>query len=288
MNSNLKEIVFPTVCPSCKTTLTLSSNSDVIQRTCDNSRCAGKAAEQFAYVGNRETLEIDNLGESMANELVKHKITSLSDLFNFGNKIAANPLMLEKMFIFRSNVNVRKMVKSLETAKTATWDRWIASLNIPMIGHSLGKDIAIALNLSSENMKNFPTMLKILPSMNLAKLGTEKTAAIIKWVNNKDNVLLCTDLYNAGVRPTPIAITNNVSNAPLSGMVICMTGELSMGTRKEVGVKLETLGAQIVDDVKSTCNLLVVGDKPGSKLEKAKKKGIKIVDDLWVRKTLGL
>ena len=290
------KISFPTHCPSCKTKLAFDASEEIVQRFCPNNNCTGKAAKQFAYIGNRETLEIDNLGESMAEELVSHNINSISDLFLFGNSIVANPLQLEKQFTFRSekqfnfrsNVNVRKMVKSLQNAKTATWDRWIASLNIPMIGHSLGKDISKALNLGPENMKNLPNFLKILPSMNLEKLGPEKTAAIVEWVTNKDNVMLCTRLYDAGVRPTPLTAPKVSAGAPLAGIVICMTGELSMGTRKEVGVKLEALGAEIVDDVKSNCNLVIVGDKPGSKLAKAQKKGIKIVDDAWVRKTLGL
>lgn len=151
-----------------------------------------------------------------------------------------------------------------------------------------GEDIAKALNLTSEDMKNLPKLLLTLPKLNLDKLGPIKTASIVEWAQNKDNSLLCERLYTAGVRPTALVVKKVAIGAPLAGIVICMTGELSMGTRKEVGVKLEALGAEIVDDVRSSCNLVIVGDQPGSKLEKAQKKGIKIVDDAWVRKTLGL
>ena len=126
-------------------------------------------------------LRLTIAGESMAEELVLHNINSISDLFLFGNSIAANPLQLEKQFNFRSNVNVRKMVKSLQNAKTANWDRWIASLNIPNVGHSLGEDIAKALNLTSEDMKNLPKLLLTLPKLNLDKLGPIKTASIVEW-----------------------------------------------------------------------------------------------------------
>jgi DNA ligase (NAD+) len=283
-----QKIVFPTHCPSCKTKLSFDTTEEIIQRFCPNNFCGGKAAKQFKYIGNRETLEIDNLGDSMAEELVSHNINSISDLFFFRNSVAANPLSLEKAYNFRSNVNVRKMVLSLETAKTANWDRWIASLNIPNIGHSLGEDIAKALNLGSEDMKNLPALLLTLPKLKLEKLGKVKTAGVIGWAKDKDSVRLCENLYKAGVRPTALVAKKVATGAALAGMVICMTGELSMGTRKEVGIKLEALGAQIVDDVKSDCNLVIVGDKPGSKLAKAQKKGVKIVDDAWVRKALGL
>jgi DNA ligase (NAD+) len=279
-----QKIVFPTNCPSCNSVLSFDPTSKIVQRICLNSNCSGKAAEQFSYIANRETLEIDNLGDSMAAELVSKKIVNIAELFEFGNKIVAAPKTLNG---FRSNVNAMKMVKSLENAKTATWERWIASLNIPFIGHSLGKDIAAALNLSSDDMQNLPKFLKILPSMNLEKLGTVKTAAIIEWVKNKENVELCKRLYLAGVRPTPVPAPKKVAGAALSGLVICMTGEMvNFGTRKEVGVKLEALGAQIVDDVKKECNLLIVGEAPGSKLEKAQKKNVKIVHLDWLEKVL--
>ena len=221
-----KKFVFPTHCPSCKSLLAFDPTSEIVQRMCVNSNCAGKAAEQFAYVGKRETLEIDNLGDSMAAELVAQKITTLAGLFTFGNDIAKMPKLLESMFSFRSNVNTLKMVKSLEIAKTATWDRWIASLNIPFIGHSLGKDIAKVLNLSSDDMKNLPKLLLTLPKLKLDKLGTVKTASIIEWAKDKGNVSLCTRLYDQGIRPTAL-VTKKITggNMKLSGTKFVMTGE---------------------------------------------------------------
>jgi len=292
-----QKIVFPTTCPSCKTKLAFDTTEEIIQRFCPNNFCGGKAAKQFKYIGNRETLEIDNLGESMAEELVSlKKATNIAELVEFSNNVMfALAGDTETQFSnrikgigFTSAKNVAKMAKSIQKAKTANWDRWIASLNIPNIGHSLGEDIAKALNLGTEDMKNLPALLLTLPKLNLEKLGKVKTVGVIAWAKNKDSVLLCERLYKAGVRPAALVAKTVAAGAPLAGIVICMTGELSMGTRKEVGVKLEALGAEIVDDVRSNCNLVIVGDKPGSKLAKAQKKGIKIVDDAWVRKTLGL
>ena len=279
-----KKIVFPTNCPSCNSILEFDPESKIIQRICINSNCAGKAAEQFAHVGNRETLEIDLLGDSMATELVSKGITNLADLFEFGNKIAVNPKSLTG---FRSNVNTMKMVKSLEIAKTATWDRWLASMNIPMIGHSLGKDIAKALKLTSDNMGILCSLLLTLPKLNLVKLGPEKTASIVKWASNKDNQTLCIRLYKAGIRPTALEASKKSAPEKLNGIKFVMTGELSIGTRKVVAEQLTALGAEELSAVSSSCNLLIVGENPGSKLAKAQAKGIKIVDESWVKEQLG-
>jgi DNA ligase (NAD+) len=282
-----KKFVFPTHCPSCKSLLAFDPTSEIVQRMCVNSNCAGKAAEQFAYVGKRETLEIDNLGDSMAAELVAQKITTLAGLFTFGNDIAKMPKLLESMFSFRSNVNTLKMVKSLETAKTATWDRWIAALGISFIGHSLGKEISKALKLTSDDMKNLPTLLLKLPALNLDKLGAVKTASIVDWAKDKNNIQFCARLYNAGVRPASLVTKVVGGKMKLSRTKFVMTGELKMGTRKVVAAQLEALGAEELSAVSSACNLLIVGENPGSKLAKAQAKGIKIVDENWVKEQLG-
>jgi len=296
-SKNAKPYVFPTTCLSCGTKLKTDLTAKIVQRFCENSACPGKAAEQFAYISHRDTLEIDCLGDSMAIELVEHKIVDIANLFEFGNDIISSQNRnhgypttndLANTYGFRSGVNILKMVKSLETAKKATWDRWFASLGIENIGHSLGKDIAIALNLTSEDMKSLPKLLLNLPALNLNKLGPVKTGAIIDWAKNASNITLCNRLYNAGVRPSVKNVPVVASGAKLSGIKFVVTGTLSIGTRKEISAQLVALGAEELSAVSSSCNLLVVGEDAGSKLEKAQKKGIKIVDEKWVKEVLGL
>ena len=281
-------IIFPTKCPSCGTKLKFDPESDIIQRVCDNSGCPGKAAVHFKHCGNRDVLEIDCLGESMAEELVSFGITDIAGLFEFNNaNQKSTPSQLKKMG-FRSGANTAKMLNSIENhAKTATWDRWFSCLGIPMVGHSLGEDISERLNLGSEDMKNLPTMLLKLPKIGMEKLGEKKMGAIVGWAKNPSNIALCTRLYNAGVRPSQKEKVI-MANKKLEGVVFCITGTLTAGTRKVVEAQLTELGATALSDVKSDCNLLIVGEDPGSKLAKAQKKGIKIVDNAWVNETLGI
>jgi DNA ligase (NAD+) len=286
--TNSTPFVFPTTCPSCNSKLKMDPSAAIVQRFCDNSSCPGKAAEHFSYIGNRETLEIDNLGDSMAAELVESGITSVADLFEFGNK---NRNVLASGFKrggWYSGANVVKMVKSLENAKTATWDRWFPVLGIELVGHSLGKDIAKTLNLTSEDMKNLPSLLLTLPKIGMDKLGEVKMNAIVEWATNQNNVDLCTRLYNAGVRPTSLTVkNNNGGNMKLDGIKFVCTGTLPQGSRKEISAQLVKLGAEELSSITSACNLLIAGEDCGSKLEKAQAKGIKIVGADWVDEVLG-
>lgn len=288
-----KKIVFPTHCSSCNTLLKMDPNAEIVQRFCDNSACAGKAAEQLAYIADRKTLEIDALGDSMAEELVSHNINDVADLFEFGNDVISSKMTASNLandLGFRSGVNTLKMCKSLEKAKTATWDRFFPVLNIPAIGHSLGKDIAKTLNLTSEDMKNLPKLLLTLPKIGMDKLGEVKMNSIVTWAQNPNNVDLCVRLYNTGIRPASLNVVKNVggNNMKLDGIKFVCTGTLPQGSRKEISAKLVALGAEELSSITSACNLLIAGEDCGSKLEKAQAKGIKIVGADWVDEVLGV
>lgn len=298
-NKGARKLPFPTHCPSCNSILRIQNDSGIAQRFCDNSACPGKAAQQFVYIGHRDTLEIDNLGASMSAELVDFDITNIADLFEFGNaslnsaasfsKSKQNDLALVSSFKnagFRSGVNTLKMVKSLEVAKTATWERWIASLNIPMVGHSLGEDISKALNLTSDDMGKLPKLLLTLPALNIEKLGPVKTASIVDWAKNKNNVNLCNRLHAAGVRPTGL-VTVPTAGKKLEGVDFCITGSFARGSRPGITADLEKLGAIAHSSVTKDVNLLICGEAAGSKLAKAQKLGINIVGDDWLTEALG-
>ncbi len=290
----------PTICPACGDDIVFDIDDDIVFRYCDNSECSGRAAELFAYIGHRDTLEIDNLGESMAVELIETaKVTNIAELFEFGNRMSAdiakysekNVAIATKQNGFRSGKNVVKMVKSLEEAKTRNWERWIAAMNIRMVGHSLGEDIAKLLNLGSNDMASLPKKLLTIPNIGMAKLGPAKTASLVKWAQNPHNIDLCKRLASAGVQPTALTtkkVATSGKGATLVGVNFVMTGELSLGTRKVIAAQLEALGAEELSAVSSTCNLLIVGENPGGKLAKAKAKNIKIVGEDWVKEHLGL
>ncbi|VVC05159.1 DNA ligase [uncultured archaeon] len=288
-----RAIKFPTVFPSCGTELRIEQKDQVAQHFCPNEFCSDKIAQRLEYIGSRKILEIDNLGVETANELAYNsKIVKVDDLFQFGNQIAydlkTNPVKTKQELKenYRSVKNIIKLVYSLEDAKTRDWDRWIAALEIPMIGVDLGKDIAKILSLGPDDMKDFPNKLLDLIQQGMDGIGPEKSSAIVEWVKNPENKGLCFMLYGYGVRPTSLVKRSNTMGQKLDGISYVITGTLSIGTRKEVEAKLNALGATALSSVTNACNLLIVGEDPGSKLEKAEKKGIKIVGEDWVREVL--
>jgi len=278
-----EDIVFPTHCPVCNSALKLDESTDVPQYYCVNEKCSGKLSQQLFYLANRETLNVDNLGEEMAKFLVEERgINDIAELMKFSNEIISKGVFAEDLkdiYHFPSGKNAFKMLQSIQTIKTSPWEKWLVAMNIDYIGHSLSKDISKILNLQPEDLRTLPSILKNIRSKNIEGLGEVKLAAIEKWANDPKSQAFCDMLADSGVKPT--GAPKKVTGGSLSRYTICLTGILS-SPRPVIAKRLEAMGATVVDSVTSSCNLLLAGEKAGSKMDKAKKKGIQIVGEEWL------
>jgi DNA ligase (NAD+) len=288
-------IVAPTECPECSGKLTNDTDetSGVLQIFCTNEFCRGRVIGHFCFVGDREVLEIDGLGPEMADLLVKNNYANnLGELMLFGNDIQeqislhGEAPVAKNLSRYGFSVTVISLVKSLEKAKTASWDRWIAALGIPMISDSLGKIIAREMKLLPDDMKNLHPALRTFVKREVAGMGPSKKQAILDWLSRASNIEMLYTLYDAGVRPTPLASAAVAAGAPLVGTAFCITGEFGE-SRDIITSKLVSLGATSKSSVTKNCNLLIVGSVPGaSKTKAAAALGTKTVDEAWLRETL--
>jgi DNA ligase (NAD+) len=291
LDEGSSEIFPPTVCPECHTVLEESDEggAGILISRCTNTGCPGRTRGTLAFIGSREVLEIDGLGPEMARLLVLNGVENIDDLYEFqAEALDAITRDGEEKFLTSMrnrgfDVTVLKMVNSLETAKTTGWERWIKALCIPMIGETLGKTIATVLGLTSEDMASLTNKLLMLEHMEVEGLGEAKIGSIIEWANDASNVLMCSNLFENGVRPK--AIAKPKESAPLSGVIFCITGSFEED-RGTITKKLESLGAVAKPSVSKKINLLIVGEDAGSKLDKAEALGIRIEKADWLTRTL--
>jgi DNA ligase (NAD+) len=288
-------IVPPNACPECDhaTTLIDEGGKGIWQVFCTNEQCPAAVAGYLAFIGTRDVLEIDNLGPEVARKLVTGGYArNLVELYEFQTEAMSQLNVLgEKKFIEHArkigfDATLPKMIRSLEKAKTAPWERWIKALGIPMIGDTLGQVIAAKLDLKPESFE-FLVSTGLIPftSQEVEGFGEGKMSAIRGWCTEENNKL-CYTLYKLGVRPTPVEKVAVVEGAPLKGTVFCITGELDEN-RDSLYAKLEKLGAVGKSGVSSKTNLLIVLPGAGkSKITKATQLGIKQVGADWLLKTL--
>jgi DNA ligase (NAD+) len=294
----LLEITAPTQCPECSTAIEeyTDPRSAVVTHWCTNDTCPGRLKDLLTFVASRDNLEIDDLGDELAGLLVgKGYVTTLADLFEFqvDAQQAIKRLGVEefrKQTVLRHGLPasaVISMVQSMEKAKTARWDRWIASLSIPMIGVTLGKVIAERFKLTSESMGYLPyTLQEGLASQEIDGIGPHKLAELLGAAMSDAFKSLCWRLHEAGVRPTPLAVQAVVGNQ-LEGMSFVVTGEFNaIGSREYITAKLTSLGAVAKSGVTKKVTHLLVGESAGlSKLSKAAQLGIPHLTVEWLEKT---
>jgi DNA ligase (NAD+) len=289
-----QEILPPANCPECMQPLIEKDEGGegIIQHFCTYASCLGQARQTLEFIGGRNVLEIDGLGPEAARRLVDGMFArNIAELFQFQAEAMAGMKSLgEKAFVADMrkqgfDANIVKMLKSLEKAKTAPWERWIKALCIPMVGETLGKVLATKLDLKPENLELFvATCLIPFTKMEVEGFGEAKMGAIRDWANAA-NHKLCGELFRLGVRPTPVEKPKMAAGAPLAGTVFCITGEIEED-RKSLYKKLESLGAVGKTGVSSKVNLLIVLPGAGkSKLSKATELGIKQVGQEWLVQT---
>lgn len=291
-----QEIVPPANCPECTHALVESDEGGegIIQHFCINVNCLGQARQILEFIGSRNVLEIDGLGPEAARRLVDGMFArNIVELFQFHNEASAALVKLgEKAFVADMrkqgfDANILKMLKSLERAKTAPWERWIKAFCIPMVGETLGKTIAAKLDLQPGDMAHFVDRVEAFTKMEVEGFGEAKMKALSDWVKLMsvlDN--WCPALAKEGVRPAAIEKPKVAAGAPLAGTVFCITGEIEED-RKSLYKKLESLGAAGKTGISSKVNLLIVLPGAGkSKLSKASELGIKQVGQEWLMQTL--
>ena len=286
-----EEIVVPKECPECETKLTVwtDPSSEITTHWCINDRCPGRLRDYFTFIADREYLEIDALGPEMATTIISAGLAyNIADLFEVGNEF--NEILKsgrgEKALARHglSITNTRKMVASMEKAKAADWDRWIAALGISMIGRSLGKVIAKVLQLGEHDMLNLPLLFVAFPDK-IEGIGERKLTELRSWGALESSRELCKKLYMNGIRPMGTKAVVQVGGSPLTGLTFVITGEFSEN-RDTITQKLESLGAKSQSGVSKKTQLLIVGDAPGkSKLTKAQELGVKKVGIEWLVET---
>ncbi|WP_264338392.1 helix-hairpin-helix domain-containing protein [Wolbachia endosymbiont (group A) of Cheilosia soror] len=165
-------------------------------------------------------------------------------------------------FLHLDNINSRK---------TITLDRFISSLGIQYVGPHVAKLLAKHYG-SYENWYSADEE----ELMSIIGVGEKIIDSLISFFSEKDNVEMVKNLASQ-LKIEPVSA--NVSNSIFSGKTVVFTGKLLTRERKEAQAEAESLGAIVNSSVSPKTDFLVVGEKPGSKLEKAKKLGIKILTE---------
>lgn len=261
------EVKIPTHCPSCNEVLHTFDNLVAIK--CLNAFCPEKIMRSIEYFVSRECMNIKGLGEKIVKKLIKLGfITNILDIYNLKN-FKNDLITFDKL----GQKNVDNLIENIEKSKNNSFNQVLYSLGIPYVGKTTA-------NLICNNISNIDELIQA-DYEKLAQIkgvGEKVASSIIEFFKDKNNLRLIKGLKEIGfILETQEKITKY--NKYISGKTFLATGTLENFKREEIKDIIETYGGKYLTTISKNLNYLIVGAKAGSKLEKAKKLNIQILNE---------
>lgn len=259
-----KKFLFPSKCPECSSKIYRPEGE--VNYYCENTECPAQVKGRIMHWASRGAMDISGLGEAVVDKLVELKfIKNVADLYT----LHTQKEKLESIERWGEK-SVQNLLSGIEASKQKPYHRVLFALGIRHVG------IGVAQILST----TYPSIKKLLAAnkdelQNTYEIGPKIAESIARFFAEKHNIDLINRLQTAGLNFEAV----KSDGLALSGKTFVLTGTLSSMTREEAKEKIEKLGGRVASTVSKNVTYLVVGDEAGSKLEKAKKLGIGIIDE---------
>ncbi|NDY41825.1 NAD-dependent DNA ligase LigA [Dissulfurirhabdus thermomarina] len=255
--------VMPRTCPVCGSRL-VRGEGEVVWR-CPNPECFPRLVRRVVHFASKGAMDIDGLGTKVAEQLVGvGLIRDVADIYS----IEMSDLLSLDRFAERS---ARNLLEAIERSKATTLERLLYALGIRHVGEVGAQLLAAHFGSVEALMAASEEALQEVPGV-----GPEMARSVAAWFAEPANRRLVERLLAAGVRPAPPAAR---AGAPLSGKTVVFTGGLSGLTREEAKRRVLAAGGRVASSVGRGVDFVVVGERPGSKLEKARRLGIRVIDE---------
>jgi DNA ligase (NAD+) len=269
--------VFPAACPSCGAPEDREAGEVDYRCTNPTSRCPARLEESIIWFAHRDAMDIENLGEKVVHQLVQTGLVrGWSDLYRLDVRALAG---LERMGE-KSAVN---LISALETSKTRTLDRLLTALTIRHVGIRNAEVLAQRFgSLESLRAATLPELEEV------PEVGPVVAASVHAFFQDPESSQAIDALLSVGVSPTPLAPPDVQSGTlPLAGKTVVITGTLPKRSRAEAEAVIKAAGGKLSGSVSKSTGMLVAGDSPGSKLEKARALGILVVSEEELERLVG-
>ncbi|MEW6764284.1 MAG: NAD-dependent DNA ligase LigA [Pseudomonadota bacterium] len=260
-----REIIAPTVCPVCGSHVE-QVEGEAVARCTGGLYCPAQRREAIRHFAARRAMDIDGLGEKIIAQLDEAGLVKrLDDLYRLKLKdVAALDRMAEK--------SAQNLLDALEKSKHTTLARFLYALGIREVGEATAQALARHFGgldgLMAADLDNL---------MQVPDVGPVVAAHVVGFFAEAHNREVIDGLLEAGIHWDAPAESRGPQ--PLAGKTYVITGTLEVMTREEAKAALEALGAKVTDSVSRKTTALIAGEAAGSKLAKAEKLGIPVLDD---------
>ena len=260
-SENAKEIIAPTICPSCGQNLqTIGANLFCV----NHKGCFDQIIDRLTHFVSRDAFNIEGLSEKTLKVLFdKFKIAYPYELFN----LTADMLVGLEGF---KDKKITNLIESINKSKTIEWSNFIFALGIM----NIGKKTAFTLSKIYANLDDLKAAT-VDDLICIDDIGAIVATSIVEYFADPDNVLNINKLFDAGV--TIKQPEQTTANPNFAGKTVVLTGTLNNFTRPDLTKKLQNMGANVTSSVSKNTDMVIVGADAGSKLAKAQQLGVRIV-----------
>ena len=264
----------PTKCPVCSGVV--EQDEGGVYLRCINPTCPAQLKERLIHFAGRNQMDIEGAGQVLIETLVDQGfIRDYADLYYLHKR--RNELVdLERM----GEKSVDNLLAGIEESKNRPLSRVLAALNIRHVGGSTAELLAEHLK-SMDNLEDAGEQ----ELTEVEGIGPEVAGSIVRFFSSREGAKAVHRLKAAGVNMTQPQ-RRWASHSPLAGKTVVVTGTLDSMSRKEAQDLIKQLGGKAAGSVSNKTDLVVYGESPGSKLDKAKELGIKTIDEAEFRKMI--
>ena len=267
-----KKFVFPGHCPVCGAAA-FRPEGEVISR-CTNPSCSAKLRESLLHFASRRAMDIEGLGDSLVDQLLEKKLVqAIPDIYSLRYDDLVN---LERMGPKSSH----NLLDQIAGSKARDLSALIFALGIRHVGERLARTLA----------SHFRTLDALAEAAaeeltEVEDIGPKVAESILFFFRQPENTALIRRLKEAGLNFESRA--EKRATGPLEGKTFVLTGTLASLERDEAKEVIEGLGGKVTSSVSGKTDYVVVGESPGSKLDKARQLKIAILDEQEFLKLVG-
>ena len=268
--SESKSFVMPDLCPVCGSPVekkTIGSGKTAsAAHYCVNSSCFAQQRENIIHFVSKKALNIDGLGEKIVEQLMNEGLVKTpADLFT----LKKGDLLALEGFQETSADNLLKAIQ--ESAKHIPLAKFIFGLGIRHVGEETARLLAEHFGTLARVQRASLEKLKAVDG-----IGDVVAESLFTWWRDEKNVVLMDELLK---HVHVVGEKKAKEGGVLAGKVVVLTGSLSDISRDDAKALVRTLGGKVASSVSKQTDLLIAGERAGSKLAQAQKLGVKIIDE---------
>jgi DNA ligase (NAD+) len=259
-----RKFAWPKRCPVCGSKV-FKPEGEVISR-CENTSCPARIRESILHFAGRRAMDINGLGEAIVDQLLAAKLVrSIPDLYGLGLEALT---ALDRM----GAKSAGNLLDEIEASKSRGLARLLFALGIRHVGEKMAQTLA----------SRFKTLEALEAAgkddlLQAEDVGPKVAESILFFFAQPENKEVLGRLRKAGVKDRVAA--EAAGPRPLAGQVFVITGTLASMSRDEARDLLEERGAEVGSSVTRKTTGLIVGEAPGSKLDRARELGVKTIDE---------